>query len=513
MQLIFGPKIGKTELAFIPLSDFRHIFSATISSLILLVAIFTKIVLTPSIFGIWNHEIISPDQAGLIFSSGLGISFCAAWTFFMEILAITLVGLWGFSGYLEFDPDFAEFSWKLFIFIFSVWFCTSSSGFFLIILAWEIIGWISFRLIGHWNSRSLANLGTGSAIGFNRVGDIVAIFTFSGMTNLADFAHNNFAEWNLLIWLGFKSVVFSTFLWLPEAMEGPTPVSSLLHSATLVMAGIFSASRFLCFWSPFYLIVSLLGFSFCTILAISEKDLKRSVAFSTVILVGNLFSLLIISAWKVLFSISLIHGGYKALFFVISGRIIAVSANSSEQRALGISNIWFLLPIVVVISAFPGSTYFLAKHDLENFLIPISFESLGKLVHFSGIFLVWIFAIRLFSGAKSKNYQKSFVEFAPFFATIGLGLAFSTGKISSSDSSAQIFCNLVFIFLLNLVAFSMIFPNFSPMIFSISHFSVGVGKYGWPKFLSFLASKIVKQNSSSPETFGGLGILLVIFSG
>lgn len=146
------------------------------------------------------------------------------------------------------------------------------------------MGWISFRLIGHFAERGRAVKGASLAITANRLGDVALLFslfsTFDGLGCCLAFEKTF-----LFTALALKSVTAWSALWLPEAMEGPTPVSSLLHSSTLVVAGIFCANRIVLFDESNF--VSILAFGLCAGLTTcrAEAELKKIVAFSTVAVV------------------------------------------------------------------------------------------------------------------------------------------------------------------------------------------------------------------------------------
>lgn len=176
----------------------------------------------------------------------------------------------------------------------------------------------------------------------------------------------------------FKSVVFVTWLWLPEAMEGPTPVSSLLHSCTLVMAGIFVVytnptlpvssvdSAIGTYTFPF-----LIPFLLCTstilasIAVISEKDAKRIVAGSTIVMVSCVFSLMLIASSAVSFAVALVHASYKSALFLTVGKILTNTGIYGDHTHVITSNKFNLFALGVFVVAFRGSAYSGAKHGVD----------------------------------------------------------------------------------------------------------------------------------------------------
>ena len=178
-------------------------------------------------------------------------------------------------------------------------------------------------LIWTWCFKIISSLSSYYSIGFNRVGDIILIliicFNFNSMY------YNNEAITNInyniiiilfILSLSFKSIIISSYLWLPEAMEGPTPVSSLLHSCTLVVAGIYTLFSISIINYNFIII-----FNIYTYLLLSnftyklENELKRLIAISTIIAIGYLWILCISGLTSSMFTICLLHASYKSCFF------------------------------------------------------------------------------------------------------------------------------------------------------------------------------------------------------
>ncbi|MBL4805648.1 MAG: hypothetical protein JKY71_12415 [Alphaproteobacteria bacterium] len=168
----------------------------------------------------------------------------------------------------------------------------NAAGLLLLLFGWESIGLISFLLIGTFSSRSFTSSSAYSAIAFNRIGDVFLLILVSvvgiQLISLSNYhsSPSNSIIFGLILAMQFKSVSAITQLWLPEAMEGPTPVSSLLHSCTLVMAGIFSFTNFGFTASTGLIVAFGVSMFAVTLGSRMEIDFKRTIAFSTVILVG-----------------------------------------------------------------------------------------------------------------------------------------------------------------------------------------------------------------------------------
>lgn len=234
-------------------------------------------------------------------------------------------------------------------------------------LSFELVGILSFRLIGHYSGRISAVRGALISFGINRIGDVIILCLICILsTQTLDRGINSLCFLCLLS-CGIKSVSFLSFLWLVDAMEGPSPVSALLHSATLVVAGI------LVFYRQFQLncaelvfSASLFGlFATCTS-ATSDSDVKKVAAVSTCILIGVCFSFCVFGGSET-WMIAILHAQYKSLIFFSLGLLLSDS-NQQNSKSINIGSslicsCCFLL--LAFCTSLVASNYFTGKNLIK----------------------------------------------------------------------------------------------------------------------------------------------------
>ena len=259
-------------------------------------------------------------------------------------------------GYMHGDPRYARFFAYLNLFAASMLVLVLGRNFLVTFLGWEGVGLCSYLLISFWFERNSAAVAGKKAFVTNRVGDfgfMLAMFLiFARLGSLdygvmnegaADLAQGTATGIALLLFLGAvgKSAQFPLHVWLPDAMEGPTPVSALIHAATMVTAGIFLVARA----HPFFeasdsalTVVAWVGAGtafFAASIALVQVDVKRVLAFSTISQLGYMFLALGVGAYGAAIFHVVTHAFFKATLFLGAGSVIHENADGQDMRTMG----------------------------------------------------------------------------------------------------------------------------------------------------------------------------------
>jgi len=276
-------------------------------------------------------------------------------------------------GYMADDPYRPRFFCYLSFFTFAMLMLVTSDNLVQLFFGWEGVGLASYLLIGFWYHKPEANAAAIKAFVVNRVGDFgfsLGIFAVFALTGAVDFdtifaqapalagKSFHFLSWNvdalatvcLLLFMGAmgKSAQFLLHTWLPDAMEGPTPVSALIHAATMVTAGVFMVARL----SPLFALspgasafVTFIGATTCMFAAtigLVQNDIKRVVAYSTCSQLGYMFVAMGVGAYSVGMFHLFTHAFFKALLFLGSGSVIIAMHHEQDMRRMG--GLWRKLP-------------------------------------------------------------------------------------------------------------------------------------------------------------------------
>ncbi|WP_423600496.1 NADH-quinone oxidoreductase subunit L [Roseateles sp. MS654] len=267
-------------------------------------------------------------------------------------------------GYMEEDPGYQRFFSYISLFTFSMLMLVMANNMLQLFFGWEAVGLVSYLLIGFWYTKPTAIFANMKAFLVNRVGDfgfilgIGLLVAYGGSLNYTEtFAKANELaaikfpgqDWMMLtvacicLFIGAmgKSAQFPLHVWLPDSMEGPTPISALIHAATMVTAGIFMVSRF----SPlfelsdtalnFVLVIGAITALFMGFLGIIQNDIKRVVAYSTLSQLGYMTVALGASAYSVAVFHLMTHAFFKALLFLGAGSVIIGMHHDQDIRNMG----------------------------------------------------------------------------------------------------------------------------------------------------------------------------------
>ena len=270
-------------------------------------------------------------------------------------------------GYMADDPGYQRFFAYIALFTFSMMMLVMANNFLQLFFGWEAVGLVSYLLIGFWFTRPTAIYANLKAFLVNRVGDFGFLLgvgfvfaTFGTLDYGPVFAEApRFAnvvldiipghEWSLMsaicicLFIGAmgKSAQFPLHVWLPDSMEGPTPISALIHAATMVTAGIFMVARM----SPLFelsrtalsvvLVIGAITCFFMALIAIVQYDIKRVVAYSTLSQLGYMTMALGASAYSVAIFHLMTHAFFKAVLFLCAGSVIIALHHEQDMRKMG----------------------------------------------------------------------------------------------------------------------------------------------------------------------------------
>ncbi|RMF91884.1 MAG: NADH-quinone oxidoreductase subunit L, partial [Nitrospinota bacterium] len=277
-------------------------------------------------------------------------------------LVVTGVGFvihWYSMGYMHDDPGFQRYFAFLNLFVFSMLLLVLANNFLLFFVGWEAVGLCSYLLIGFWYERKSAADAGKKAFVVNRVGDfafLVGIFLLFRTFGTLDFeevfaaapqvltAGGALATWiTLLLFIGAtgKSAQIPLYVWLPDAMEGPTPVSALIHAATMVTAGVYMIARthVLYLLAPGIMtLVALIGVItafYAASIGLVQNDIKRVLAYSTISQLGYMFLATGVGAFTAGMFHLVTHAFFKALLFLGAGSVIHALAGEQDLRKMG----------------------------------------------------------------------------------------------------------------------------------------------------------------------------------
>ncbi len=336
-------------------------------------------------------------------------------------------------GYMEDDDGYNRFFAYISLFTFSMLMLVMSNNFLQLFFGWEAVGLVSYLLIGFWYTRPTAIFANLKAFMVNRVGDfgfilgIGLIAAYAGTLSYAEaFAKAGelaklglpATSWQLItvicicLFIGAmgKSAQFPLHVWLPDSMEGPTPISALIHAATMVTAGIFMVARM----SPlfelsdvalsFVITIGAITALFMGFLGIIQNDIKRVVAYSTLSQLGYMTVALGASAYSVAVFHLMTHAFFKALLFLAAGSVIMGVHHNQDIRWMG--GLRKYMPITWITSllgslALIGTPLFAGFYSKDSIIEAVEFSRIpgSEFAHFAvlaGVFITAFYSFRMY---------------------------------------------------------------------------------------------------------------------
>ncbi len=355
-------------------------------------------------------------------------------------------------GYMSHDKGFYKFFTYLNLFIFSMLLLVMGSNYLILFIGWEGVGLCSYLLIGFWYENTEYGKAARKAFIMNRIGDLgllIGIFLIASQTNALDYlsvAQNAskfefdgvvimFITLSLFIGAMGKSAQIPLFTWLPDAMAGPTPVSALIHAATMVTAGIYLVvrSNFLYHLSPstldFILVIGLATSLIAAFIGLRQNDIKKVLAYSTVSQLGLMFIALGVEAYTSAMFHLMTHAFFKALLFLGAGSVIHAMSGEQDMRFMGglKSKIpvtyWTFLIGTLAIAGIPPLSGMISKDEI---LVALWAKSpvIWGLTLFSaaltGIYMFRLLFLTFFGNFRGTEEQKHHLHESPISMTLPL---------------------------------------------------------------------------------------------
>ncbi len=351
-------------------------------------------------------------------------------------------------GYMHDDPHVPRFMAYLSLFTFFMLMLVTAEDFVQMFFGWEGVGLASYLLIGFWSDRPAANAAAIKAFVVNRIGDFgfaLGIFATFVIFNSLDFStvfdkapgavglSMNFLHWQvpsltlccILLFVGAmgKSAQIGLHTWLPDAMEGPTPVSALIHAATMVTAGVYMVARL----SPMFeysaaalAVVGVIGGTtaiFAASIGMAQNDIKRVIAYSTCSQLGYMFFAAGVSAYGASIFHLFTHAFFKALLFLCAGSVIHAMSGEQDMRRMG--GLWKKIPYTYVLmwigSLSLAGIPFFSGYFSKDTILAASWASgtavgrysfcLGTFTAFLTAFYSWRLIIMTFHGKERADHE------------------------------------------------------------------------------------------------------------
>jgi len=384
----------------------------------------------------YNEQVYQWLQAG---SLSLEVGFMVDALTAMMMVVVTFVSLMVHIytiGYMHDDDGYSRFFSYISLFTFSMLILVMANNFMQLFFGWEAVGLVSYLLIGFWYKKPTATYANLKAFLVNRVGDfgfllgIAGVLMFAGSLDYVEvFAQApTMSEKTIAIFTGYdwsvmslicillfigamgKSAQVPLHVWLPDSMEGPTPISALIHAATMVTAGIFMVTRM----SPlfefsetalsFVLVIGAITALFMGFLGLIQNDIKRVIAYSTLSQLGYMTVALGASAYAAGVFHLMTHAFFKALLFLGAGSVIIAMHHEQDIRKMGglkkymPITYWTALIGSLALIGFPGFSGFFSKDSIIEAVhaSEIAGSGFAYFAVITGVFITALYSFRLF---------------------------------------------------------------------------------------------------------------------
>jgi NADH-quinone oxidoreductase subunit L len=368
-------------------------------------------------------------------------------------------------GYMHDDDGYQRFFSYISLFTFSMLMLVMANNFLQLFFGWEAVGVVSYLLIGFWYQRPTAIFASLKAFLVNRVGDfgfvlgIAAVLRYTGSLDYATvFGHagqiaaaqihiTDTVSWSAItftcicLFIGAmgKSAQVPLHIWLPDSMEGPTPISALIHAATMVTAGIFMVARM----SPlfelsetalsFVLVIGSTTAFFMGLIGIVSNDIKRVIAYSTLSQLGYMTVALGVSAYGAGIFHLMTHAFFKALLFLAAGSVIIAMHHEQDMRKMGglkkymPITYWTCLVGCLALIGFPGTAGFFSKDSLIDAVGAShrAFAGYAYVCVVSGVFITALYTFRMFimtflGKERMDHHTQEHLHESPWVVTVPL---------------------------------------------------------------------------------------------
>ena len=444
INVFFGKKIGKT-------------LSGTIGTLSVVVSFAVSIFFFLKVNQ--THQAIQINLFDWIKFSNFNVKFgflldqlSLLWLLFVTGIG-SLIHMYSIS-YMHDDENIHKFFAYLNLFVFFMITLVMGSNLLIMFIGWEGVGLCSYLLIGFWHKNQDYNDAAKKAFIMNRIGDLgllIGIIIIASLFNTADFIgiHERILEGTnnvTLFWVGFaafalfigatgKSAQIPLYTWLPDAMAGPTPVSALIHAATMVTAGIFMITRlnFLFDLAPeVQSIIAIIGAITALVAAtigLLQNDIKKVLAYSTVSQLGLMFLALGLGAYQVAVFHVITHAFFKACLFLGSGSVIHALHGEQDMRKMGglkkampITYITMLISSLAISGIFPFAGFWSKDEILMTaFHKDLPLWIIGSVASIMTAFYMFrLMYLTFFKEFRGTEHQKSHLHESPSLITIPL---------------------------------------------------------------------------------------------